>query len=277
MNKIVINFCPTGMIPTKDKTPHVPVTPDEIIEQVHEAYEAGITIAHIHAREEDGKPTWKPEIYEKIFTGMRKYCPDLIICGSTSGRIFSEFEKRSAVIELKPDMCSLTLSSLNFLRQASINEPEMIIKLVQKMNDYGVVPELECFDLGMINYGKYLIRKGYIEGPFYWNLIFGNIAGFQASLPQIGTALNEIPQDHFVALAGLGKNQLTVNSTAIAMGLNVRVGIEDNIWWDQEKALHASNIALINRIHELIKINQKEFKSSREFGALGFYNRKGNG
>lgn len=275
-NKIVINFCPTGMVPTKEMTPNVPISPSEIIEQTHEAYELGITIAHLHAREKDGIPTWKPEVYKNIFEGVRKHCPDLIICGSTSGRNFPEFEKRSAVIELKPDMCSLTLSSLNFIRQASVNDPGMIIKLVEKMTEYGVVPELECFDLGMINYGRYLIDKKYIEGPFYWNLIFGNIAGFQASFNQIGIALNDIPKDHFVSLAGLGSDQLPVNSTAISMGYGARIGIEDNIWWDEKRSRHVSNIELIKRSHELIEINQKTFFNPKEFGELGFYNRKRN-
>ncbi len=273
-NKIVVNFCPTGMIPTKEMTPNVPISPAEIIEQTHEAYEVGITIAHLHARDKDGVPTWKPEVYKEIFEGVRKHCPDLVICGSTSGRNFPEFEKRSSVIELKPDMCSLTLSSLNFIRQASVNDPEMIVKLVQKMSDYGVVPELECFDLGMINYGKYLIAKKYIEGPFYWNLIFGNIAGFQPSFNQIGLAINEIPKDHFISLAGLGSDQLSVNSTAISMGYGTRIGIEDNIWWDEKRSRPVSNIELIKRSHELIKINQKTFFSPKEFGELGFYNRK---
>ena len=270
--KVVINFCPTGMVPTKEITPHVPISPSEIIEQTHEAYEVGITIAHLHARDENGVPSWKPEIYQEIFEGLRKHCPDLIICGSTSGRNFPEFDKRSAVIELKPDMCSLTLSSLNFVRQASVNDPDMITSLVKKMVEYGVVPELECFDLGMINYGKYIISKEYINGPFYWNLLFGNIAGFQPTLNQIGTATSEIPSNHFVSLAGLGASQLPVKAMAIAMGFGVRVGIEDNIWFDEKRSRPVTNIELIKKTHDLISINQKEFFKPKEFGDLGFYN-----
>jgi len=103
-------------------TPYVPISPREIIEQTHEAYELGITIVHLHARDEDESPTWKKNIYRDIFEGVRKHCPDLVICASTSGRLFSEFEKRSEVIELYPDMCSLTLSSLNFSKQAGIRQ-----------------------------------------------------------------------------------------------------------------------------------------------------------
>jgi 3-keto-5-aminohexanoate cleavage enzyme len=273
-NKIIINFCPTGMIPSKQSTPHVPISPQEIIEQTHEAYEIGITSAHLHARLENGVPTYKKNYYREIFEGVRKFCPELVICGSTSGRDFPEFEKRSEVIELKPDMCSLTLSSLNFIKQASLNAPDMIVQLSEKMKDYGVNPELECFDFGMINYGKYLIKKEIIDGPIYWNLLFGNIAGFQPTLNQIGTSLSEISEYKHISLAGLGDNQLKVNSTAIALGIGVRVGLEDNIWWDNKRTEKATNISLIKRIHNLIDLNQKTFFPPKEFGEAGFYNKK---
>lgn len=271
-SKILVNFCPTGMIPQKSQTPFVPISPQEVIEQTHEAYEIGITIAHLHARNEDGVPTYKQSVYQQIFEGVRKYCPELIICGSTSGRNFPEFEKRSAVIELKPDMCSLTLSSLNFLRQASVNAPEMIISLAEKMKSYGVTPELEAFDLGMINYGNYLIKKKIIQGPVYWNLLFGNIAGYQASPAHIGQAIQEISKDNWITLAGLGEYQLPVNSIAISLGYGVRVGLEDNIYWDSKKTRLCSNIELVKRVHDLIEINGKEFLKPKEMGQMGFYN-----
>ncbi|WP_296380323.1 3-keto-5-aminohexanoate cleavage protein [Winogradskyella sp.] len=273
LNKIIINFCPTGMIPTKAHTPFVPISPSEIIEQTHQAYEVGITIAHLHAREDNGVPTHRSSVYTKIFEGVRKYCPDLIICGSTSGRNVSEFEKRSEIIELMPDMCSLTLSSLNFIKNASVNNPDMIIKLAEKMKAYGVIPELECFGLGMINYGKYLIEKNIIEGPYYWNLLFGNISGMQADLTTISTALQQIPKNSKVVFAGLGVNQLKVNSLAISQSYGVRVGLEDNIWYDTKKTQKATNIQLLKRIHQLIEINEKEFKTPLSLRNEGFGNK----
>ena len=272
MKEIVINFCPTGMVPQKHQTPFVPISPHEIIEQTHEAYELGITIAHLHAREEDGTPTYKKSVYREIFEGVRKHCPDLIICGSSSGRNFPEFEKRSEVIELKPDMCSLTLSSLNFLRQASVNSPDMIIQLAEKMNEYGVIPELECFDLGMINYGNYLIKKEVLKGPFYWNLLFGNSAGFQANAAHIGLAIQEINSNHTIVLAGLGESQLAVNAMAIALGYGVRVGLEDNLFWDMEKKKLATNLELLKRVHELVNIHGKEFCKPANLKKRGFSN-----
>ena len=255
-------------------TPHVPVTVEEIVEQTHEAYELGITIVHVHARDKQGVPDYRKLVYCDIFEGIRKYCPGLIICGSTSGRLFSDFEKRSEVIELKPDMCSLTLSSLNFLQHASVNEPEVIQKLAAKMAEFGVNPELECFDLGMINYGLYLIKKGFLTGPYYWNLLFGNISGYQPDLIQMGTAIKAISDNHYIALAGLGQHQLAVNATAIANGYGVRVGLEDNIWFDSRKKKKAKNIDLLKRVHKLIKIHGHTLFSSPDFGNQGFYNQK---
>ncbi len=271
-NKAIINFCPTGMVPVKEMTQHVPVHPEEIIEQTHEAYELGITIVHLHARDKDETPTWKKNIYRTIIEGVKKHCPDLVICASTSGRLYSDFERRSEVIELQPDMCSLTLSSLNFPNQASVNSPDVVQKLAKKMQEYGVHPELECFDLGMINYGKYLIKKGFLEPPFYWNLLFGNVAGFQASFSQIGTAINEIPKDHYFALAGLGRDQMSVCGSAIAMGLGVRMGLEDNIWLDRDRTTLATNTQLLKRVHQLLDIHDFEYLPSNEFGEYGFYN-----
>lgn len=273
MNKIIINFCPTGMVPTKKMTPYIPISVSEIIEQTQEAYEYGITIVHLHARDEQENPTYKKTYYEKIVSGIRRHCPDLLICLTCSGRNHPEFEKRSEVIELQPDMCSLTLSSLNFAKQASINSPDMIKRLANKMKEYGVHPELECFDLGMINYGKYLIHKQIIEGPIYWNLIFGNIAGMQSNILQIATAVTDIPSGHYIGLGGLGNQQLPVNALAVAMGYGVRIGLEDNLWWDSQKKKLCTNIDLLKRVHQLIDINQKRFLSAAELGELGFYNK----
>lgn len=275
--KTIINFCPTGMVPTKEMTPHVPVSVSEIVEEVHEAYEKGITIAHIHARDENGVPTHQKKIYSEIFDGIRKYCPDLAICGSTSGRLDHEFKRRSEVIELQPDMCSLTLSSLNFSKSASLNEPETIKKLALKMQDYGVNPELECFDLGMINYGKYLIERELLKPPFYWNLLFGNLAGFQAELLHMGTAVRAIDGDHHIALTGIGDDQFPVQAAAVAMGYGVRVGLEDNIWADHSRSRLATNSFMLNRIHHLLDIHERDYMRPEAFGELGFYNKKRTG
>lgn len=262
------------MIPDKSLTPHVPIYPHEIIEQVHQAYEIGITIAHLHARDENQKPTPSVKVYSEIFGGIRKHCPDLIICSSTSGRTFNEFEKRSEVIELQPDMCSLTLSSLNFINQASVNSPEMIKALAAKMKQFGVHPELECFDLGMINYGKYLIHTGVLEGPFYWNLLFGNIAGFQARSDHFKVAVNDIPDDSFIGIGGIGDFQVPSINWAIQNCFGVRIGLEDNIWQNKKDGILSTNISQVLYVHDKIKENNLDFFTAKDFGQNGFYNAK---
>jgi 3-keto-5-aminohexanoate cleavage enzyme len=273
--KLILNFTPTGMVPTHAMTPHVPIDANAIIEQVHEAYAVGITLVHLHARErETGEPTWRKEIYGHIMAGIRKHCPDLPLCISLSGRNFNEFEKRSESLELYPDMGSLTLSSLNFSQQASVNSPDMIQKLAAKMQDFGVHPELEVFDMGMIHYGLYLIRKQLLQPPFYWNIIAGNVAGMQADLIELGLAVKQLPENSIWAFGGIGKQQLTANMLAIASGGGVRVGLEDNLYYDKAKKTLATNLDLIKRIHALANLAERPVMSPSEFGALGFYNKK---
>jgi 3-oxoadipate:acetyl-CoA acetyltransferase len=271
---LMLNFTPTGMIPMKSDTEYVPVSPEEIIEQVHEAYEIGITSVHVHARDADGKPTSSKLVYQKIFEGIRKHCPDLVLCASLSGRNVKEFGRRSEVLELYPDMGSLTLSSLNFVQHASVNEPTIIKELVQKMHDFGVHPELEVFDMGMVNYSKYLIRKGLLKPPYYFNLLFGNIAGLQVDLSHIGLTIKELPANSLYSIAGLGSDQLKANMIAIASGAGVRVGLEDNIYFDKNRNKLASNIDLVKRIHHIAGIMERKIMLSKDFGEMGFYNTK---
>ena len=258
------------MIPTKKMTPHVPISASEIIEQVHAASELGITMVHLHARDSiTGRPTYEKEIYAEIISGIRKYAPTLVLGVSLSGRDFSEFEKRSEAIllkeSLKPDMGSLTLSSLNFNKTASINSPQMVQNLAKVMKEKGVVPELEVFDAGMINYAKYLESKNLIQPPYYFNLLLGNIACAQADLLHTGVMINDLPKDSLWSLAGIGDNQLKMNSLSIAVGGGVRVGLEDNIWYDTSRSKLATNIGLIQRIHRLAESNERNIMSPAEF------------
>ena len=270
---LIINFAPTGMIPTKAMTPYVPVTVNEIVEDVHEAYEIGITIVHLHARDEHtDEPTYKAEVYRNIIEGIRKFAKDLVICVSLSGRNFKELEKRIEPLLLegssKPDMGSLTLSSVNFNHEASVNAPDMIKSLAWEMKCRGILVELEAFDAGMINYAKYLEKKELIEPPHYFNLLLGNVACAQADLLHAGIMIRDLPNDSYWSMAGIGDAQLMMNSVAIASGGGVRVGLEDNIWYDLNRTRLARNADLIRRIHDLAEANQREIMSSNEFREL---------
>jgi uncharacterized protein (DUF849 family) len=257
------------MIPTKKITPYVPIRPEEIIKDVLEAVELGVNMVHLHARDcNTGTPTYRKEIYEEIICGIRKENKELVICVSTSGRNFSEFEKRSECLELsgelKPDFGSLTLSSLNFNQQASINAPEMIKALAQKMLDNNIRPELEAFDLGMINYANYLIGKGLVKPPYYFNLILGNIACAQANLLSLGLMIKELPSGSIWSAGGIGGWQLKMNAMSIIEGGGVRVGLEDNIYFDDDRKQLAENRQLVERIANIARVMGKLPYSPKE-------------
>ena len=257
---------------------------NDFVEDVLKACELGITMAHLHVRDEVTQQScYKMDRYARVIEGIRAFAPTLVICVSTSGRIFNDFEKRSEVLHLtaglKPDMASLTLSSLNFNSQASINDPNMISRLAQKMLDNTIKPELEVFDSGMVNYARYLIKKGILKPPYYFNLILGNISCAQADLLHAGLLINDLPEQTVFSIGGVGNYQLRMNSLAVSMGCGVRVGLEDNIWYDNNRTKLASNADLLRRIKEIARANERELMTSSElrnmlglnhgFGAYG--------
>lgn len=256
MRRFLLNFTPTGMIPMRDMNPHVPITPEEIVHEVREAAALGVNMVHLHARDpETGRPTHRKEVYGTIIRSIRSAFPDLVIGVSTSGRNWPEFEKRAEVLDLegleKPDLASLTLSSLNFNAEASVNHPDTIQRLARRMLERGIMPELEVFDAGMINYARYLERKGLLKPPFYFNLILGNIACAQADPLHLGVMIRDLPAGSLWSAGGVGRAQLPVNVMALAAGGGVRVGLEDNLWIDDARTRPASNRELIARTLEI--------------------------
>ncbi len=267
-SKLIINAAITGMVPRKKDTPFVPVTVEEIIEDAVTCVKAGASILHLHARDKEENPTYKAEIYAKIIEGIRREYPDVVICVTTSGRNYNEFEKRSEVLDLdgavKPDMASLTLGSLNFPTQASVNEPAMIMKLAEKMLTKGIMPELEIFDTGMVNTAKYLWRKEFIRPPFYFNVILGSIYSTQARMSDLCHLMSLLPQDAVWSGGGIGVFQLPVNSGAIIMGGHVRIGIEDNIWYDHQKKELTTNEKSITRLRRIAAELGREITTPEE-------------
>ncbi len=269
MEKLIVNFTPTGMLMKKEDTQFIPIKTEEIISDVKKACEIGISSVHLHARNvESQEPCYEKEQFKEIILGIREFAPDLVISVTTSGRKYNEFEKRIDALELegmaKPDMGSLTLSSLNFNKTASINAPEMIQKICMRMNERGIKPELEVFDAGMINYAKYLIHKKLLKPPYYFNLILGNIACAQADLLHAGVMLNDLPDKSIAALGGIGNAQLRINALAISMGYGIRIGLEDNIWFDEERTRLATNQDYLVRAKGIAKALNREICTPSE-------------
>jgi uncharacterized protein (DUF849 family) len=269
--KKIINFTPTGTQTTRNNS-FAPLTSNEIIESVHEANEVGISIVHLHARDEVTlENTYKKEIYQKIIEGVKKHCPELLICVSLTGRNFPELEKRSEVLQLYPDMGSLTMSSLNFPSGASVNQPEMILSLINEMDKYGVQPEIECFDTGMLNYTDYIISKNLLKPPYHINVILGNIYNGQCDFGTLASIKSNLPTDSYVCLGGIGSQQLKSTTYGLLDFDGVRIGLEDNLYYkDKEKT---TNTELLKRAHRIMDEFNMTHYTSKELRDKGYGNK----
>lgn len=250
---LIVNFAPTGAVADQKKNPAVPTTMHRIIEDVVAARRAGASIAHLHVRSDDASPSCDPDRFGKLFAALRNHpeCADLILCASTSGRHGQSPEERAAVLDLprdvRPEMASLTLGSLNFPSGVSINAPETIRYLAQRMKQRGIKPELEVFDVGMISFAKALINEGLLTPPYYFNIILGNMDGLEASATHLAFALSLLPDQSLVSVGGIGRYQFEATALGMVAADGIRVGLEDNLWaaWEPTK-VPASNAGLID-------------------------------
>jgi uncharacterized protein (DUF849 family) len=240
---------------------HVPLNHAEIVDDVAAGIERGVQMFHLHARDATQQQTSDPEPYGRLIESIRKLPGgrEAILCVTTSGRNESDVELRARVLDLdgdmKPDMASLTLGSLNFAQSASLNAPDAIRRLAQKMREKNIRPELEVFDLGMAHFAGVLLKENLIQGPLYANVLLGNIAGAQAEAGHLSSLLNSLPAQCFIAVAGIGRQQLQANMLGLLLADGIRIGLEDNLWLDSARQTLATNTGLIDRIlriaHEL--------------------------
>jgi 3-keto-5-aminohexanoate cleavage enzyme len=252
---LVINAALTGMVPRRRDHPAVPEQPDDIARDAISCIAAGATNIHVHARDTKGEPSVRREIYAEIVRRIRAAAPDVVVCVSTSGRLHRRFEDRSDVLSLdgalKPDLASLTLGSLNFPKQASVNEPQMIQRLADAMRERGIVPELEVFDFGMLDYAHYLIERGVLRPPFVFNLLLGSLGTLAATAQNLALLVSRLPAGAYWQAAGIGRAQWPMNALGVAMGGHVRTGLEDNLFMDPEKTDPATNLRLVSRVATL--------------------------
>jgi 3-keto-5-aminohexanoate cleavage enzyme len=264
VEKLIIELAPTGMIPTKTDTPHVPISPKEIIRDVCASHKIGVSVVHIHARDEQGKPTHEKERFEEIFQGIREECPGIIICATTSGRVTPQVEHRSEVLDLKPEMASLTLGSLNFPQRPSVNPLETIKRLAALMREKGIMPELEIFEPGFINTARYLVRKDYLKLPLHFTLLLGSLGSIPANIRDLTYLVDSLPARSTWAATGIGRFQTQINVAAILMGGHVRVGIEDSIYYNYPRKELATNVKLVKRIVRIAKELNREIADPDE-------------
>lgn len=265
---LIINVAVTGMVPRRDRVPNVPVTAEQIVEDAQACFEAGASVLHLHARAADESPDWRRETYAAFIPEIRRRCPGIVVCASTSGRTFGELEQRADVLalegEAKPDMASLTLGSLNFRDVASVNSPQMIRALAERMDAAGILPEVEVFDSGMAYLAHALQADGLLPEPMYANVLLGSPNTAPARIGDLASLVDALPAGTVWAAAGIGVFQLPMNAIAIFAGGHVRTGLEDNPHLDQATRAPATNAQLVARVAELARIAGRPLSSATE-------------
>jgi uncharacterized protein (DUF849 family) len=256
------------MVARRRDSPFVPLTADEIVEDGAACVAAGASILHLHARKGDESPAWERDAFREILIGLRERCPAAVLCVSTSGRFSSEFERRADVLSLSddalPDMASLTLGSLNFRTEASINAPDTIVRLADTMSERGIRPELEVFDSGMAYLANELLERRVLEPPLYANVLLGGPNTAPATARDLAHLVEALPEGTTWAAAGIGVFQLAMNALGVFLGGHVRTGLEDCLWMDRDRCIPATNVALVERVTQLAAVAGRTIASCKQ-------------
>ena len=262
-NKVIITIAPTGNVPTKEMNPYLPVTPQEIADQIYECWQEGAAVAHIHARDSEGKPTSDVNVYREILRllAAKKDC-NIITQLSTGGRAGNSFTERGQMICLGPEMASLSTGSSNFPTKCNFNDPETISYLAGEMKKYGVKPEVEVFDTAMLANAVQLAKKGVIDLPLQINLVLGVGGSQPATFDQLYFLYKSLPEGVTWTISAIGKDHVNLSAMALALGGSVRVGLEDNVFFS--KGVPATNKGLVQRIKNIALAMGKEIATPDE-------------
>jgi 3-keto-5-aminohexanoate cleavage enzyme len=246
---LIVNVALTGLTTTRDRVPHVPLAPDEIVDDAERCFAAGARIVHLHARDGAGSPLWRREAYRDMVLEIRERCPGVIVCITTSGREDPLIDHRADVLGLdgaaRPDLASLTLGSVNFTSGPSVTSIADVEELARRMQAAGVVPELEIFDLGMAHLAHRLLARGLLGPVLTANLMLGFPNGAAADARSLLSLRDALPAGTTWAAAGFGAFQVVTTALAAAIGGHVRTGLEDNAYLDHQLRTPATNARLV--------------------------------
>ncbi|MEO9575595.1 MAG: 3-keto-5-aminohexanoate cleavage protein [Tateyamaria sp.] len=269
---VVLTCAVTGAGDTTSKSPHVPVTPKEVADAAIEAAKAGASIAHIHARDpETGQGSRDPKLFKEIVDRIRDSDTDIVI-NITAGMggdwisdadnpampgpgtdMIGPEERLAHVKECMPEICSLDCGTLNFsdTDMIYISTPPSLRKMAALVQEWGVKPELEVFDLGHIRFAKAMVEEGLINAPPMFQLCLGIPWGADQTVETMAAMKAQLPQGASWASFGISRGQMPMMAAAVALGGNVRVGLEDNIYLD--RGVLATNGQLVTRAREIIE------------------------
>ncbi len=249
MEKLIITAAITGSRISREITPHIPITPAEIVQSAIECWEAGASIVHIHVRDpKTGLGTQSIEIFKQVVEPLREKT-DLILGLTTSGIPGRNLptEERLAPVELKPELASFDAGSINLGDSVFINSPEFLESAAAKMKDLGVKPELEIFDFGMLVTCLRLKSAGKLAEPFHFQFVLGTPWGAPATPESLLHMHQHMPQNSTWSVIGIGKGHLPMSMMALIMGGHIRVGLEDNIYYSRG-VLAKTNAQFVERI-----------------------------
>ncbi|MFD2612377.1 BKACE family enzyme [Paenibacillus gansuensis] len=247
MQKVVITAAVTGGVTTREQNPNLPITPVEIAQSVYECWNAGASIAHIHARETDGTPSQRVELYQEIVTRIRERCDILINLTTTGWGQSSGEEDRWKPLQCRPEIATFTPGSMNRKNGVMLNSPVFVRKLAQKILEADAMPEIEIFDFGMINQAVKIAKEGLLRSPLHFQFVLGVDGGIPASAKNLLHLSESIPSESTWSVAAVGRHQLPMNLLGIMLGGHIRTGFEDNVYMNYGK-LAVSNAQLVERL-----------------------------
>lgn len=229
MEPLAITCAMVGAEITREQTPHLPVTPDEIAAEAERCWKAGAAVVHIHVRRPDGTPTQDPAVFLEAEEKIRQRC-DVIVQYTTGGAVGTPVEQRMQPLNNRPEMATLTTGTVNFGDDIFENPWATIAALAQRMLEFGVKPELEIFDYGMVDNALRLIKEGLLEPPYHFDFVLGVPGALSARPEHLVHLVGLLPADSTWQVAAVGRFQLPLTTMAMTMGGHVRVGLEDNIY-----------------------------------------------
>lgn len=262
MEKLIITIAPTGNVPTKAMIPHVPVTPAEIADDIIACHEMGAAVAHIHARDEQEIPTCDIKYFAETVRLLDKAGCPIIKQISTGARGGKSGESRAEALALNPESASLSTGSSNFPSSVNANEPKLIEYMAKVMLDKNIKPEIEVFDVAMINNAVNLQKAGLLKGPLLFNFVLGVKGSLPATAKNLFFLVDNLPPDAVWSVSVIGPQHVNLSVIAIALGGHVRVGIEDNVYYS--KGVLATNSALVERIAKIAKSIGRELATPED-------------
>jgi 3-keto-5-aminohexanoate cleavage enzyme len=248
MDPLVITVAPVGGELTRERQPHLPLTADEIAEEVARCREAGASIVHLHVRDEDGVPSQSRDHFAQAIDAIKRSAPDIVIQTSTGGSVGMTEEERVQPLDLKPEMATLTTGTVNFGDDVFENPFPLVERFFLRMREIGVQPEFEVFDTGMVETARRLTKEHDAETRHpHFDLVLGVPGGMAGTAGAVVHMASILPSGATWSATGIGRTHLPVTLAALALGGHVRTGFEDTIYYGEGR-LAETNAELIARV-----------------------------